>query len=415
MKYNKIIFLSIVVFTLCVSIFYWSQTFAIDTGNTINYINGLNNKINEVYGNLSDNKNNIQRIMAEVCKSVYNMTNYKEWNIPYDPRQSLFVDITCSSFTWEQQSGINTLKWTDNTIGLIVKEKRWNRYWLWLYCPTGQNIVQQNTTCTIKTGNNSIDYNFLFLQTIKYVLNDRTNIATARLYGLQDSTAEWQKDLANEYLWRYYKILWNTPEAKDYPKTHKQLMNYIKNAKDLIKKLYIIDVQKLKKEDNKNKIKENKYELIQNMTLRIGWKDYGKDVWFTQDYADQQAIVNVMYNELFFYTLFASSYEQYIRDIMNDPKNRDKIPSLELLKISNQWENNYGIFLQNQSINNRKKTQLTVQQTLRKLFSLQSSFPIHIWFLLYQEDLYNFRKVLSNIYLPFHQLHYKLENVQSKD
>jgi hypothetical protein len=47
-------------------------------------------------------------------------------------------------------------------------------------------------------------------------------------------------------------------------------MNYIKNARELIKKLYIIDIQKLRKEDNKNKIKENKYELIQNMTLRIG-------------------------------------------------------------------------------------------------------------------------------------------------
>ena len=51
-------------------------------------------------------------------------------------------------------------------------------------------------------------------------------------------------------------ICGNTPEAKDYPKTHKQLMNYIKSAKDLIKKLCVIDTQKLKKEDNKNKIKE---------------------------------------------------------------------------------------------------------------------------------------------------------------
>jgi hypothetical protein len=150
------------------------------------------------------------------------------------------------------------------------------------------------------------------------------------------------------------------------------------------------------------------------MTLRIGWKDYGKDVWFTQDYADQQAIVNVMYNELFFYTLFASSYEQYIREIMKDTKDSEKPQALKWLSI-NPGDNSYGIFLQNQSISNRKKIQLTTQQTLRKLFSLQSSFPIHIWFLLYQEDLYNFRKVLSNIYLPFHQLHYKLENVQSKD
>ena len=413
MKNIKIIFLSISIFILWIGIFCWSPVFATDS--MTNYINTINNNLNKAYNTTSNNKNNIQRIMAELCKSIYTITDYQEWDIIYDPRQSIFIDITCSSFTWSRQNEINTSKWKDKTIGLIIKEKRWDWYWLWLYCPTGQNVVQQNTTCTTITGNNSIDYNFLFLQTIKYVLNDRTNIATARLYGLQDSTAEWQKDLANEYLWRYYKILWNTPEAKDYPKTHKQLMNYIKNAKDLIKKLYIIDVQKLKKEDNKNKIKENRYELKQNMTLRIGWKDYGKNVWFTQDYADQQAIVNMMYNELFFYTLFASSYEQYIRDIMNDPKNRDKIPSLELLNISNQWENNYGIFLQNQSINNRKKTQLTVQQTLRKLFSLQSSFPIHIWFLLYQEDLYNFRKVLSNIYLPFHQLHYKLENVQSKD
>jgi hypothetical protein len=34
---------------------------------------------------------------------------------------------------------------------------------------------------------------------------------------------------------------------------------------------------------------------------------------------------------------------------------------------------------------------------------------------MYQEDLLSMRDNLAKIYLPLHQLHYKLENVQSKN
>jgi hypothetical protein len=52
---------------------------------------------------------------------------------------------------------------------------------------------------------------------------------------------------------------------------------------------------------------------------------------------------------------------------------------------------------------------------MRQMGNLESTYPIHIWFLMYQEDLLNIRDNFSKIYLPLHQLHYKLENVQSKD
>jgi hypothetical protein len=56
-----------------------------------------------------------------------------------------------------------------------------------------------------------------------------------------------------------------------------------------------------------------------------------------------------------------------------------------------------------------------VSESIRQLWNLESSYPIHIGFLMYQEDLLNMRDNLAKIYLPIHQLHYKLENVQSKN
>jgi hypothetical protein len=49
---------------------------------------------------------------------------------------------------------------------------------------------------------------------------------------------------------------------------------------------------------------------------------------------------------------------------------------------------------------------------LRMLRDMYSAFPLHIWFLMYQEDLQWFNDDLSNLATPMYTLYGKLRNVQ---
>lgn len=128
-----------------------------------------------------------------------------------------------------------------------------------------------------------------------------------------------------------------------------------------------------------------------------------------QNYDDQTSTVDIIYNELFFYTLFATFYQSYLPDIINNSIGQEysaiNIPTAKLLLSTHDLDTQRDLTLISQ----------TTTMTINELLRLQYSFPIHVGFLLYQEDLYSLRKRISNIYLPLHQLHYKLEHVQSKD
>ena len=117
-----------------------------------------------------------------------------------------------------------------------------------------------------------------------------------------------------------------------------------------------------------------------------------------------------MYNELFFYTLFTQTYSTYLENFWSD---QNTLP--QIFKNQNQ-DITTAIAIQRERILSQNKLlQSAVQKTIRQINNTVSSFPIHIGMLMYQEDLLTMRNNLAKIYLPLHQLHYKLENVQSKD
>ncbi len=126
---------------------------------------------------------------------------------------------------------------------------------------------------------------------------------------------------------------------------------------------------------------------------------------------DQDNTINAMYNELFFYFLFSSVYNEHLPFLWENNDKSNRPPWIEDIE---QYQDRV-LFVQQQWIQQRAKIQQTTQQTIKEINNLQWAFPLHIGFLLYQEDLYSLRKRLSNIYLPLHQLHYKLENIQNKE
>lgn len=63
-----------------------------------------------------------------------------------------------------------------------------------------------------------------------------------------------------------------------------------------------------------------------------------------------------------------------------------------------------------QNHNSLHSTALASMQ--RMLLQRSASFPMHVGLLAYRESAHTLRRAMSKLYLPLHQLHYKLQNVQ---
>jgi hypothetical protein len=139
-------------------------------------------------------------------------------------------------------------------------------------------------------------------------------------------------------------------------------------------------------------------EAIQKSTDR-------KDIYKDESY--HRINIDMLYNELFFYTLFTSIYKEYLYRSRQYENNTPKIYNEQGLT------NKMAILFQRWRIEaQRSKIITATSESIKQLWNLESSYPLHIWLLMYTEDLYNVRQSLTDIYLPLHQLHYKLENVQ---
>jgi len=386
------------IFYFIILLWFWGIVFPTRTSAqevSLTYTSLLSLEGEEIY---QQNQESVTRLLHRFCKKVY-QNNYKN----YDPRQSIFVTISCGSLTgWYEV--IEAKENGENPIVTYLGKK--NRWEMGLYCPTGQQVISDTSRCVppllATNANNTIDYNYLFLTTIKSVLNDRTNIAISRLYGLQNPSEE-DDNIINEYIAQYFQTTAKIAEQKSYPKTYNKMKDYIKGARKLLKSTYLINTKKTTQEDSISTLSSSNLCLWRS--IFTSGKDESTQCKKPQDYDDQISIINILYNELFFYTLFSGFYEQYLTDITT-PSNNDSQETAEIKKLLSQshiTQDNITILIQSTNL------------TIKELLKIQSSFPIHIGFLLYQEDLYRLRKNISNIYLPFHQLHYKLENVQSKD
>lgn len=77
----------------------------------------------------------------------------------------------------------------------------------------------------------------------------------------------------------------------------------------------------------------------------------------------------------------------------------------------NTYVKNYSTISKNfNSQYNRSKEALSL--TLRMMRDTYTAYPLHIGFLMYQEDLKGFGKLLSKIATPIYTLYDKLRNVQ---
>ena len=108
------------------------------------------------------------------------------------------------------------------------------------------------------------------------------------------------------------------------------------------------------------------------------------------------SLVRVVYNEYFWYDLFMSYYEYNLMSV--------------------EWED-ASLFVEKayKSKEQVYRSKQAITQALSSLSKVEYSLPIHLWFLMYQEDLNLFMWSLPKIFTPLRTLSDKLQNVQDAD
>jgi hypothetical protein len=116
--------------------------------------------------------------------------------------------------------------------------------------------------------------------------------------------------------------------------------------------------------------------------------------------------IDLVYNELLFYALFVDYYS-YLLQNKSDFKNWDIIEFQTKLTKNQKRVETMAM--------NFEKSREAIQTTIKILKELQYSFPIHIGFLLYSEDIYKFTNGMNKTLTPIYTLHDILRNVQKTD
>lgn len=386
----------------------WNKIFAQNLVSLDDYTKLITANIDLTWKWYTQQDKQVYYIMKELCavlltdKWVFIANN--QTNSRYNPKESLFVTLTCNSLQWDTQD--KEAKNIARPMNTILKLKRSNRRNMWLICSTKQAWLWDeiwDTACEKRSIDSNFDYPFLFYKTISQIQNDWSNLSIARTYGNIDNTITAQ-DLANQYIIDHYQTIGILPEAKNYPKTYKELTQYIKSAKKIQQEAYIIDINKTTPDQiNATTLPNTSLFFLSNQPSTV-------DI-ATQQPSYHKINSDILYNELFFYTLFNSVYLNYLTRVRE--KNSGNIP---ISRKNKKIDESQAVLLQKSRVNQQKAEIIkATTETMRQLGNLEASYPIHIWFLMYQEDLLNVRNNFAKIYLPLHQLHYKLENVQSKD
>lgn len=309
---------------------------------------------------------------------------WKDWN--YDSSQSLFVYNICKK---ENNPKFDPKKWFWEIVKTsyikFIKDDNWNEL----------NELDQNLPWFYY---NTEDY----IQTLfDDIIGSYTSIYQANIYGYSNEPDKSIEDIIHEnFAQRYFlkdktnfiKICSTDVASDSHPKTCKKLKEYFYWARNLINsntENYLND-QNIKK----NLPETCKTDYVTNIvSCWLYW-------WKTQYF------INAVYNELMFYSLFVEYYS-YLLQNKSDFKNWD------ITEYQKKLANNQNRI--QTMLNNIETSRKAIQTTIQMLKEIQYTFPIHIGFLMYSEDIYKFTSSMNKTLTPIYTLHDILRNVQKTD
>jgi len=188
---------------------------------------------------------------------------------------------------------------------------------------------------------------------------------------------------------RQNPICWNKQHR--YDQTCSIIKKHMKAFPKVIKKFKILDWENIYKKRDENKISCWAPENSQEYDLIYCWTIWS---WNTDNWL--YPTVGLLYNELFWYTIFWTFYWS----TLDEAQEREKQEEQRQDEIAAVKEN-------------LTKFQEITNKTIRDLSNIIISYPMHIGFLIIQEDFLYFRdKSLSKIITPIYTIYNKFRNVQ---
>ncbi len=322
-------------------------------------------------------------IIKEYCTTLKNLTEQTENTIQYkkndhqiyDLRYSVFTYFLCNSVT--EETNFFSQKLLDN----YLKKTNIERLGIWF----GWDSTCERTSITL----NTCPIYKVYPALLQKILNEYVNIKQTQFFGTQKG-GETTTEKANNFSKKYF----NTLEiCKDdlYPKTCKVVKRFIKSTQNMKNHIHILDMKKLMKSKSVCNKDAKDYDILYCGLL---WDTTTPDLAFN----------NLLYNEIYRYNLFLEYYSYYVA---KDPK------------IFLSWANSVTYknpnIIQERVRAFRKKSDILIQgirNTIYQLQEIKTTFPLHVWLLMYQEDLIRIRKAFWQSYAPIRTLSDKLRNVQ---
>lgn len=331
---------------------------------------------------LQGSQANVRNMVGEFCRKTSEIKCIDNEDF-FDANQSVFLTLLCDN-VWESEKFTKIIrKWDDS----ILFKTWFTQFGIYDYVLSSSDSTSNLDKCDYVTSiMNWCNLAEQLPKMFNEIINVYFNVKQADIYWVDDFSSDFNPEIAankfssENFVW--LKIC--DSESEYYKKSCKYLKNYMKDAMNLIKKSKIINLNKLIKVDCNEEFNDN---LIY--------------CWLLGDVSTNDSFLNLIYNEYMWYEVFMSyySYNLSVEPNYSESKNdgsesRDKI-----------------LLAKDQTF----KIRQAITIALRSLSEMSSSFPIHIWFTMYQEDANMLMKKLSKIYSPIRTLYDKLRNVQEAE
>lgn len=383
--FNKYMRRVVIILSLCVSVFgVCGFAKAEDFSSAMTTIN---TKLWETNGSITS----VKWLIKNYCNAVLTTQDFTENQFNYSGRQSVFVALLCSNVGWHSLSEFPEK--FKNSPSDYFKLSSFHELGIEDMQPISIDSTSLTNNCDPWSNMTNCDISTYISKLFSMIINDYTNLKQPNLYGFIPGKKP--EELATLFSKTYFDgvDICANKDGRSYPDTCKALKKYITDAQKLSadvqifrpKNLIVADFDKVCDVSS-----TDKYSLL----LCGLYGDTTKSL---------ERFLNLTYNELFYYQYFMNYYSWIM-----------STRSPEVLKTRMQDASLEATTRITNITNELTWSQQALSLTMRMLRDDYTAFPLHIWFLMYQEDLITISEPLSKLYTPLNQLYYLLRNVQEK-
>jgi len=369
---------------LCIWFLWSSMVFA---ESYIDKLDGLIGTINSITKQEWTDKELFTKLVSDFCDKMTSgnpMIYGKIWyELRYNAKNSLFMYRLCM----DTNDQTNIARWS----GLSDQEDK--SYVKFIKTDKASiNVLKNQLPSSFTKTSNYIETLF------DTIAASYTSVYQASVYWKKWDEKITKETLIDEFSKQYlsgqnYISICAKDKKYQYPQTCKKMTSYLQDASNSLKSSdNILNVSLLYQDRKKLEKKGCDINKDDYSTITCGL--YGNDI---------TKFVNLMYNELFFYTSF-TQYYTYILETQPQFKTSAGQNQLDKTKARES-----EIWLIRQNVSDSRKA---VKTSIRLIKELQMTFPMHIWLLMYTEAINTFVQKFNETLIPIYTLWDIFRNVQ---